>query len=128
MTDQITQVAPYPTELVELVRSAKFMPGWRFEIDQGFMYDGVTGLLMMIYVQIPDADNPETTTLIAYPHMVPAEVHTREGWKLWFWKRILDTLAHEAGEFLWIDGDRPFKPDHWPIADGYNGKFTTEVV
>ncbi|QDH47884.1 hypothetical protein KIY80_gp67 [Mycobacterium phage Benvolio] len=124
MTDTITQVAPYPTELVELVRSAKFMPGWRFEIGQGHLYDGVTGLLLMIYVDAPDSNDPAQPTRIHYPHLVPAEIHTREGWKLWFWKRILDTLAHEAGEFLWLDGERPFLPEHWPVADGYNGRFT----
>lgn len=115
------QRAPYPHELIELVEGFKFFPGWTFQIDEGQVYDGVAGLLLMIYVNAPDShkDNGETS-IIAYPHMVPAEVHTRDGWRLWLWQRIMKVLRHEAGEFFCDKGEYPFMPQHWPVADGYN--------
>ena len=120
MKKVMQQRAPYPHDLIDIVEHCSFLPGWTFQIGEGQCYDGVTGLLLMIYIEAPDSQNPSETVPIAYPHMVPAEVHTRDGWTTWFWERIMDTLRHEAGEFFWVDGVRPFSPEHWPVADGYN--------
>lgn len=122
------QRAPYPHDLIDLIENNfSFLPGWTFQIGEGQCYDGVTGLLLMVYIEAPDSQKPGETTLIAYPHMVPAEVHTREGWTVWLWHRCMDTLRHEAGEFFWADGVRPFAPDHWPVADGFVRKMADET-
>lgn len=117
----MTQTAPYPTELEELVDGVRYRPGWAFQLVEAPRNDGVNGLALVLVVQTVDAYGEEThrPVSIYFPFMVPPEVRSRDGWKRWLYDRIEDAERHERGEFFEVDGEKPFAPRHYPEADGY---------
>jgi hypothetical protein len=50
---------------------------------------------------------------------VPPAAYKRESWEEWLLDCLLKIEAHEACEFLQIDGKRPFAPVHAPGHDPY---------
>ncbi|AOQ27935.1 hypothetical protein KIY77_gp06 [Mycobacterium phage Mundrea] len=117
----ITQTAPYPDELEELVDGIRYRPGWSFQLVEGQRNDEVYGLALLIVVDTVDAYDGEThrPAQIAFPFMVPPELRSRDGWQRWLYDRIADAERHERGEFFEVDGEKPFAPRHYPEPDGY---------
>jgi hypothetical protein len=116
---ELHQRAPFPHELVELVKQVKLFPNWHMEIGDGQSYDGSSGLMLIVYSTVPDALDHSKMTTIGYPFVVPAEIRTRAGWIRYLWSVVMACLRHEAGENFWIGDERPFAPTHLPIAEGY---------
>ncbi|QGH75282.1 hypothetical protein I5G61_gp34 [Mycobacterium phage Quesadilla] len=122
MTRQVTWTAPYPEALAELLADFHYRPGWSFQLIEGSRDDGhgeVTGLALIITSEPLDAQDPSRSIPMAYPFVVPPEVHSAAGWEQWLWLRIGDAERHERGEHFRVGEARPFAPDHEPCADGY---------
>lgn len=124
----MTQSAPWPTELEDLVNRAQCWNGWKFELDEGPWDEGaVTGLRLLITVHGADAYHPSRRrgTIFLFP--VPVTTFNRASWEDWIWDRCMDVHRHETGEALCFVYEReneagevtrvaehPFAPFHGP--------------
>lgn len=133
MSEQVmTQIAPWPIDLVEAVKELQYLPGWQFMLGHEERGQGCSGLTFTIYPNKPDAYHPEKHVRTRFLYPVPAAAFNRESWEEWLWARIEETEAHERAEwFRFISGPhnsyerRPFKPVH---ADGWDPGFIRKVV
>lgn len=130
MTEQMTQVAPYPTTLVDLVTRATHRPGWDFVIgdverDVDRSTDPPTvlssGLTLAIYTKGYDTYHPEKgeTYRVVHYFAVPPATYDERSWRRWLFERVLDVEKHEAAEFFKVGDDRPYAPSHGPGNDPY---------
>lgn len=110
---RMTQEAPFPTELEDLIRSVTCKPGWRFElVDVDRDNKTCHGLTLIIYVLGPNSDNPDYEIDISHWFPVPAATYDRREWCRWLFDRCMDVERHEMMEFFKINGGRPFAPNH----------------
>jgi hypothetical protein len=135
MTDRVmTQTAPWPDVLAELVAVLKYKPGWHFalyDLDRG---QGSKGLTLVITIHTPDSYAPERTIAVAHYMLVPPAAYDGRSWQRWLFEQILLVERHEACEFFQIvemdwykgqDGEqhrivnRPYAPSHGPGNDPY---------
>lgn len=113
LPQRMTQEAPFPAELANLVAAASCKPGWRFELVDVDRDDGTChGLTLIIYVLGPDADRPEIKMYVSHWFPVPAATYDRREWCRWLFERCMDVERHEIMEFFKINGSRPFAPNH----------------
>lgn len=128
--DLNTQVAPFPHELKELVDGMVYRPGWRFDLEHVDRGQGSEGLTFKILSKGYDTYNPdEGETYRVWHYMpVPPAAFDRRAWKRWLLDQLLLAESHEACEFLQLDGERPFAPNHGPGRNPYSIlELTTEV-
>lgn len=117
----MTQYAPFPTELAELVQNLRYRPGWHFELkdierDHAGVHQGAAGGLTFIgitgdydgpggtYRGAEDAYHPGRPRPVYFYFPVPAATYNRAAWQRWLFERILDVERHEAMEhftFQW---------------------------
>ncbi len=120
MTDRVmTQTAPWPDVLAELVAVLKYKPGWHFalyDLDRG---QGSKGLTLVITVHTPDSYQPDRTIAVAHYMIVPPAAYDARSWRRWLFEQVLLVERHEAMEFFTVDGDKPFAPNHGPGRDPY---------
>jgi hypothetical protein len=119
--DALTQVAPYPELLAELVRRTKYRPGWKFslvDIDRG---QGSKGLTLDIVTCGYNSYHPEQGENYRVHHymIVPPAAYDRRSWQRWLFEQILLVERHEAMEFFTVDGSKPYAPSHGPGNDPY---------
>lgn len=119
--EQMTQTAPYPTTLAELVNQLEYRPGWSFALKYRDRGQGSKGLTLEILTQGYDSYHPERgENYHVYHYMiVPAASYNRQSWQNWLLEQILLVERHEACEFMKIDGKRPYAPHHGPGNDPY---------
>lgn len=116
---QMTQVAPYPAELADLVGRITYKPGWTFQLADRDRGQGSAGLTLEITVHGPDSYDPGKRRSVSHPMIVPAAAYDARAWRWWVFKQILDVEAHEAAEFFQVDSKRPYPPNHGEGRDPY---------
>ena len=111
--DRMTQDAPYPQELAEIVSAATCKPGWSFKLIDTDRDDRTChGLTLIIYVLGPNSDAPDSKIHVSHWFPIPAATWERREWELWLFERCMDVERHETMEFFKISGTRPFPPNH----------------
>jgi len=116
----MTQSAPYPTALADLVSRLTYKANWCFnlrEIDRG---QGSEGLTLTIQVVGPDTYHHEINRGVLHFFIVPAASYNEQSWRRWLFDRVIEVETHEACEWFVLDDDfRPFAPNHGPGHDPY---------
>jgi hypothetical protein len=119
MTDEpthepITQVAPWPHELADIVANLAYRPGWSFRLDHLDRGQGSEGMTFRILSRGYDTYNPDRGENYQVWHyfIVPAASYNRRSWLRWVLDRLIDVETHEACEFMVVAGERPFAPNH----------------
>jgi hypothetical protein len=119
MTEMMTQEAPFPTILANLVEKTKYRDGWEFYLMNRDRGQGSKGLTLAIYVTCVDTYQPDKQIRIVHYFIVPAAAYDERSWRRWLFEQILLVERHEAAEFFQIDGKRPYAPNHGPGNDPY---------
>jgi hypothetical protein len=140
IVDANVNSAPYPQELADLVDQLEYRPGWTFSLEDRDRGQGSEGLTFVVLSRGYDTYNPDRgeTYQVYHYFIVPAASYGRKSWQRWILDRLLDIESHECCEFMQVDGDRPFAPNHGPGRDPYqivemgtiedaSTKFTGEV-
>lgn len=108
-----------PPNLVELVDSITYKPGWSVWLDN-FSEDGEDrGLALYIVSETVDSYQHDKTVRVRHEFLVPPASWNRDTWAAWIFDRFRDVESHEAGEFFMIDGLREFAPHHGNGEDPY---------
>lgn len=117
----MTQSAPFPEALEELVSQLSYRPGWRFRLVEEDRGQGSMGLTLIITTLGYNSYHPERGESYAVNHhmIVPAASYNRQSWQNWILEQLLLVERHEACEFLKIGGRRPYAPHHGPGNDPY---------
>lgn len=117
----MNQVAPYPTELADLVSKMEYRPGWTFDLIDQDRGQGSGGLTLVVLSKGYDTYHPELGEMYRVYHYmpVPPASFVRTSWERWLLDQMLLIEQHEACEFLKVDGRRPFAPVHAPGHDPY---------
>jgi hypothetical protein len=116
----MTQVAPFPTVLAEIVDAMSYREGYKFvldHIDRGQGSEGLTFMVMSDGVDTYDPANKHMRVWHYFP--VPAAAYNRQSWLRWVLDRLIELEVHEACEFFKVDGKLPFAPNHSPGWDPY---------
>jgi hypothetical protein len=119
--DTMTQEAPYPTILEDLVGQLKYRPGWRFyltHIDRGQGSIGLTFTIQSLGYDTYHPENGETYRVNHY-FIVPAASYNEQSWRNWLFERLQDVERHECAEFFQVGDERPYAPHHGPGNDPY---------
>lgn len=114
-------VAPFPGELLELVETLEYRPGWTFkleDIDRGQGSEGLTFMVKSLGYDTYNPQNGETYRVLHY-FIVPAAAYDRRAWQRWILERLIEVETHECCEFMQVAGERPFAPNHGPGRDPY---------
>ena len=119
MTDEMKQVAPYPTILEDLVKRTKYKEGWRFTLTHTDRGQGSEGLTLIILLHCKDSYHPERDFSVLHYMLVPPAAYDAHSWKRWLFDQILLVEQHEACEFFMIDDIRPYAPHHGPGNNPY---------
>lgn len=146
---QMIQVAPWPTELVELVNALRYREhlGWRVWLESDYVRDPADthagesrGLTLIVQRHGPNSYRPEQQMRVNHLFAVPPATYNRQSWMRWLFDRLGDVDTHERMEdfaftgMLTIDGSeggsqeiltRPYAPNHKP---GYDPYMITVVV
>ena len=103
-----TTVAVWPA----VVASLSYKPGWRFRLG------GPDTAFLCAFATTPDSIKPGDRTT---QHMfrLPEEPMTIADATRLIFARLLEAELHEAGEWLAIDGFRPFFPHHQDEGSPY---------
>lgn len=147
--ERLTQDAPYPAILADLVNRVRLDPGWSVNLlntvrDTGTRDQG-SGLTLRITTVSFDTYHPERGREYRVMHdfIVPAATYNVQSWQRWLFDRYTDVLRHEGMEFFQIvevpeytgrDGNqheivnRPYAPNHGPGNDPYTVReLTTDL-
>jgi hypothetical protein len=142
VTNQMmTQRAPYPTVLKELVESLRYRRGWTFELlDDHDREQGSVGLTLRILAlvenSVGDYSGMEEGQKMRVSHtfIVPAASYNRTSWMRWLLDCVLKVETHEACEYFRINEERVYAPHHsegedpyiiWQIGDYETAKKTS---
>lgn len=114
----MTQKAPFPTELAELVEALEYRPGWTFELAHEDRGQGSEGLTLKIGALVPDTYHDRNIGIMHYM-LVPPAAFDKRSWQRWLLDQVLLVERHEACEFFKVGGERPYAPHHGPGNDPY---------
>ena len=116
----LTQTAPLPYPLVDLLRGVQYRPDWTFayfpNYDRG---QGSVGDTLIIRVTTEDSNHPENKITVNHVFIVPAAAYDTRAWQRWLFEQILLVEKHEAMEWFKVDGGKPYAPNHGPGRDPY---------
>jgi hypothetical protein len=126
----MTQFAPWPDTLVELVEKVEYRPGWVLTLEDivrdvdrtgGDEEPVAGGLTLKVLTQGYDTYHPDrgATYRVYHYFPVPAATYNEQSWRRWLFERLLDVERHEAAEFFQVGGERPYAPHHGPGNDPY---------
>lgn len=125
MPSEMTQTAPWPEDLVDLVATTGYRPGWavylRNEVrDPADTHQGETrGLTLSIITDAVNSYEPHEPMRVRHSFGVPAATYNRESWQRWLFGCFLLVEQHECMEFFEVDGVKPYAPLHGPGEDPY---------
>jgi hypothetical protein len=113
----MTQTAPYPHKLQELVRSCTYRPDWTVKMmtivrDPADTHGAEgAGLTLIITTSGYDSYHPERGQNYRVNHyfIVPAATFNRKSWMRWLFDCFVDVETHETMEFFTIDGRSPLR-------------------
>lgn len=117
--DEMTQRAPHPAVLFELVDQLEYKRGWRMSlahIDRG---QGSVGMTLCILIDTPNSYNQDERRQVMHYMPVPPAAFDRRSWQRWLFEQLLLVERHEACEFFTVDGVKPYAPHHGPGNDPY---------
>lgn len=117
--DVMTQAAPYPEELAQLVDELTYRPEWTFSLWDGDRGQHSRGLTFEVRAVVPDSYHPERVIGVRHLFIVPAASYNRTSWMRWLLDRLIDVETHEACEFFQLDGQRVYAPHHSEGEDPY---------
>lgn len=125
MPDVMTQVAPFPHALLELVETHRFRPGYILKLEDSDRGQGCKGLTL--WVRTAEVNTYDETHPKPIWHLfpVPAAAYNRRSWKRWVFEQCNLVTRHEDAEFFAeVDEHdqvvtRPFAPLHGPGNDPY---------
>lgn len=120
-TVENTNVAPFPFELQEIVRTLRYRPGWTFaleDIDRGQGSKGLTFIVTSLGYNTYAPEQGENYRVHHYM-IVPAASYDRRAWLGWVREQLAQIELHELCEFMVVDGQRPFAPNHGPGRNPY---------
>jgi hypothetical protein len=129
----MSQSAPYPAELEEIVSRLRYRPGWRFELKDFERDPGSAGLTFVVRSLGYDTYHPEKGETYGVLHYfpVPPATYNQQSWLEWVRDRLIEIETHEVCEFMRLevadsfeeDGPtpvvRPFAPNHGPGWNPY---------
>lgn len=121
MTDSMTQTAPYPTALADLVEACAYRAGWTVNLC-GNAYDrgqGSVGLTLSIVTDTVNSYDHDKPMYVNHLFIVPAAAYDERSWLRWLFECFHQVEFHECMEFFTIDGVKPFAPSHGPGNDPY---------
>lgn len=131
MTDDapapLRQEAPYPTELADLVSKLRYREGWSFSLVNRDRGQGSRGLTLAVRIECRDTYRPELPMRVYHYMIVPAAAYDRRSWQEWLFRQVLLVEQHECQEFFQIGDRRPYAPHHYPGADPYAVRETTDA-
>lgn len=139
MTDnrQMSQVAPYPAILAELVGRLRYRGhlGWEVWLDDDCQRDKPgrhsgesRGLTLVVKRSGTNTYNPSQPMEVNHYFAVPPATYNGESWMRWLFNRLGDVDTHERMEDFALAGEgdagprdwtRPYKPVHAPGWDPY---------
>jgi hypothetical protein len=101
---EMTQTAPYPTVLAELVAGLRYRPGWQFYLGHLDRGQGSEGLTLDIVTLGYNAYHPEQGQHYGVHHYmpVPPAAYNPASWRRWLFEQVLTVERHEAMEFFQI--------------------------
>lgn len=143
----MTQTAPWPAELEELVDKLRYRPhlGWKVWLADNLVRDPAEthkgeskGLTLIVQRCGPNTYNHDEIMPVNHYFPVPPATYNRESWMRWLFDRLGDVDAHERMEdfaFATVTEvrpgtvqrnpdvaevlDRPLAPNHGPGWDPY---------
>jgi hypothetical protein len=118
---QMTQTAPYPQELADLVEGLSYREdlGWVVRLRHLERDPGSAGLTLIVTRVGRDTYHPENVIGVNHYFAVPPATYNRRSWQMWLFRRLGDVDDHERAEDFVIDGHRPYAPLHGPGNDPY---------
>ncbi|HUY07872.1 MAG TPA: hypothetical protein VMW80_00255 [Candidatus Dormibacteraeota bacterium] len=129
MSDEttMTQTAPHPAALADLVKRTKYRPGWTLwleDTDRDQDAEGNVvgkGLTLVITTLGYNAYRPSDgeTYRVHHYFIVPAATWDERAWRRWLFDQFVLVETHEAMEFFRIDKHRPYAPNHSPGRNPY---------
>lgn len=119
--DTMTQVAPWPQELADLVAACTYRPGWLVRLEDLDRDQGSRGLTLVITTQGFNSYHPDNGPHYRVNHFmpVPPAAYDRRSWQRWLLEQFLLVERHEACEFFQIGGEHVYGPSHGPGNDPY---------
>jgi hypothetical protein len=129
----LTQRAPWPAPLADLVARLFYKTGWRFTLEDLDRGQGSVGLTLIITVATTNSYNPAESLTVAHYMPVPPAAYDGRSWQRWLFEQVLLVERHEAAEFFRVapsapdgasiaaggGGWRPYAPSHGPGNDPY---------
>jgi hypothetical protein len=121
MTRVNSNIAPYPDELLDLVATCEYRPGWHINLEHLDRGQGSEGLTLVVTSLGYDTYNPDRGETYRVHHFfpVPPAAYDRRSWQRWLFEQFRLIESHEAAEFFQIGGERPYAPSHGPGNDPY---------
>jgi hypothetical protein len=116
---EAANVAPFPDALADIVEKLTYRPDWSFRLEDIDRGQGSRGLTFMVLSDQVDTYNPDRPLRVWHYFPVPPAAYNRESWLRWVLDRLVEIETHEACEFMVVDGQRPFAPNHGPGWDPY---------
>jgi hypothetical protein len=115
----MTQTAPYPSVLAELVTECTYRPDWLLALEDGERDPGCGGLTLIVVVTAPDSYDHQRMVRVRHLFPVPPATYNRASWCRWLFETLLLVERHEAMEFFTVGGVKPYAPNHGPGHDPY---------
>src|SRR6266705_582903 len=124
--DLMTQSAPYPQELADLVTRLRYRQdrGWRVTLEDLDRGQGSKGLTLVVVRSGPDSYDPSRNLRVAHYFPVLPAAFTMPSWRRWLSDRQNNVDTHERMEDFQLatgegQADRPFAPNHGHGEDPY---------
>jgi hypothetical protein len=124
--EMLTQTAPYPDLLDQLVKATSYRPGWKvwlqdMQRDEDHGRGESKGLTLVIRTLGYNSYHPDQgeTYRVHHYFIVPAATYDERSWRRWLFEQFCLVERHEAMEYFQIDGVRPYAPSHGPGNDPY---------
>ena len=117
----MSQTAPFPVDLAELVKTLQYRPGWTFaliDLNRGQGSEGLTLDIVTLGYNSYHIDRGQHYSVHHYMPVPPA-AYDKRSWRRWLFDQVLLVERHEACEFFQINGERPYAPHHGPGNDPY---------
>lgn len=119
MTETMTQNAPYPTALRDLVDACSYRAGWRLRLEDEDRGQDSVGLTLTITTSTVNSYRQDEKMYVNHLFIVPAAAYDERSWRRWLFECFHQVEFHECMEFFTIDGEKPFAPSHGPGNDPY---------
>lgn len=117
--ETMTNMAPYPNDLEDLVRHLKYKSNFSFHLRHLDRGQGSVGMTLVITITTPNSYNTAQTRSVLHYMPVPPAAFDVRSWQRWLLDQILLVEQHEACEFFEVAGVKPYAPSHGPGNNPY---------